>query len=759
MKLTHFDIRGESVPPADLEIPKARDLAIRLAAERIDFARLVECRYDGHAETVVIDIDVEVAQIQRHPIRPCERIAVTFFTADDTTPTIDALRTDFPRVPHLNLHRQEYPRNLCLYDTSYDDLKRRWTSPKLVHDIRSWLALTSQGRLHHDDQPLEPLLLDYHGHIILPQLSPDNDQHSVPLFIGRVERSRDTRPFLFAETKRPTAQSKGLLASVHHCAPQTHGIIWRIPKTLPELASITASAGLDLLAELRARLRNWHADDDSVLEAHLLLIILFPKKRHDDDQTETVDTWAFFLVGNDDDTHSTRDLDIRELGTRIGLWDLQDNQVGHLLKTDTSRHGDSVGVAVLNVAHNVDPSTAAKLNGQSPADELHLAAIGVGALGSQVAMNLARSGYGRWTLIDHDILMPHNMVRHALDGSYVGWNKAEAMAVSANTIVSGPDLFSAIPADLLHPGDRDNDLSTALTNADAILDMSASVSVARALAHRTGTDARRMSLFLSPSGHDLVLLAEDEARSSSIDALEMQYYRAILTDTRLADHLQQSDDRYRYAQSCRDVTSRIPQYMVARHASQGAHAVSRTLRTSQATISIWRTTADDVGQRIDVTPAPTLQQSSGNWTMIADHGLLDNLATLRQSSLPNETGGVLLGSFDMARRILYIAHALPAPPDSEEWPTLYIRGSEGLAENVIALTKTVHDMLEYVGEWHSHPDGADTAPSQDDLKVLAWIKSRLETDGLPGVMMIVGPQGRTSWHLTDIQVSSSEATL
>jgi hypothetical protein len=522
---------------------------------------------------------------------------------------------------------------------------------------------------------------------------------------------------------------------------------------------MTASAGVDLLSELRARLRAWHADDESVLEAHLLLIILFPKKRHNDDQTETVDVWAFLLVDTDDDTNSTSDLKIRDLGTKIGIWDLQDNQVGHLLKTDASKYGAAVAVAVLNVIHNVDPSTASKLNGQSPADDIRLTCIGVGALGSQVVMNLARSGYGRWTLIDHDILLPHNVVRHALDGTYVGWNKAEAMALSANSIVSGPNLFRAIPVDFLHPGDRDNDLSTAVATADAILDMSASVSVARALAHRTDTDARRISLFLSPSGDDLVLLAEDEPRSSSIDALEMQYYRAILTDSRLADHLQRShDERYRYAQSCRDVTSKIPQYMVARHASQGAQAVSRTLRTSQAVISIWRTTADDVAQRVDVTPAPTLQQSRGNWTMVADQGLLDNLATLRQSSLPNETGGVLLGSYDMERRVVYIAHALPAPPDSEEWPTLYIRGSEGLAQNVVALTKTVHNMLEYVGEWHSHPEGASTAPSQDDLKVLAWIKSRLETDGLPGVMMIMGPQGQSSWHLTNIQVSSSETT-
>ena len=62
-------------------------------------------------------------------------------------------------------------------------------------------------------------------------------------------------------------------------------------------------------------------------------------------------------------------------------------------------------------------------------------------------------------------------------------------------------------------------------------------------------------------------------------------------------------------------------------------------------------------------------------TEAQDHeALLAKLSSLREPKLPNETGGVLLGSFDVERRILYIADALPSPPDSEEWPTLYIRG-------------------------------------------------------------------------------------
>jgi proteasome lid subunit RPN8/RPN11 len=46
--------------------------------------------------------------------------------------------------------------------------------------------------------------------------------------------------------------------------------------------------------------------------------------------------------------------------------------------------------------------------------------------------------------------------------------------------------------------------------------------------------------------------------------------------------------------------------------------------------------------------------------------------------------------------------------------------------------------LEYVGEWHSHPDGFSTRPSCDDRNVFRWIEDHLATDGLPPIMLIAG---------------------
>ena len=746
MKPSYFDVCGDRVEPSELDVFKARDLALSLSAKRIEFAKLVECRRRGEVEVVVFDVDVEVAQVQHYPIRAIERISASFRKSDDIVPIIHALREDFPRVPHLNLHRQEYPRNLCLYEELYEDIKRRWTSPKFVHNIRTWLALTGQGKLHQDDQPLEPLLVDYLGHIVLPPPSQLEEHGPIPLFIRKVKPVNGKIPFFGTDTQQPQDGSMNLVASVHYCEPQTHGIIHRMPTKLSDLAAMIEPTKLDLLADLRQRLQDWHSNDSSILSAYLLLIILFPKMRYKGGPIEVVDTWAFLLLDTDENKIRGA-LQIRELGDRIGLWGLQDNNIGLLLRPDTSKQGDAVGVGVLNVAHDVDRLMAAKLNGENRVDEMRLVAVGLGALGSQVVMNLARSGFGAWTLVDHDCLMPHNVVRHALDGNYVGWNKAKAVAASANTIVKESDLFSALPIDVLRPGDQAQELSKSLAESDAILDMSTSVSVARMLARDTDSAARRLSLFLTPSGRDLVLLAEDKGRDITLDALEMQYYRAVLNDRLLLGHLAQPDNRYRYAQSCRDITSRLPQHMVALHASQGGRAVGDAIRGTDAMVTIWRSSDDGVVQRVDVTPSPVVRKQINSWTVITDNALLEKLYTLRQSKLPNETGGVLLGSFDMERRIVYIVDALPSPPDSEEWPTLYIRGSEGLFEKVAALTQKVHGMIEYIGEWHSHPDGAGTTLGKDDLKVLAWLKNLMQADGYPATMMIVGQLGSIGYYV------------
>ncbi len=119
---------------------------------------------------------------------------------------------------------------------------------------------------------------------------------------------------------------------------------------------------------------------------------------------------------------------------------------------------------------------------------------------------------------------------------------------------------------------------------------------------------------------------------------------------------------------------------------------------------------------------------------------MDLMRFHRRKRLPNETGGVLLGAIDHQQRTVYVATVLPSPSDSTEWPTAYIRGVKGLKETVEKAQAMSGGDLSYVGEWHSHPQGCNSAPSEDDRKAHQWLVGEMMKVGLPGVVFIQGEE-------------------
>lgn len=738
--------QGTIVEPSDLSLPRARSFVDVLGGGSNDYARFIECRSEAGCESVVFEVEVELGQLRVHAIRPRERLVAIFPLDDATTPEVLALRDDFPSVPHLNLKIEETPRSLCLYDEPFRDLKKTWTAARFVERVRAWLALTAKGMLHHEDQPLEPLFFSQ-DHVILPDdLFAGDQELSHRLRIDPIEYPNGKFVCLLSKTppdpavppranreKKPPAMD--FVATAFRCTPQTHGVIRRQPATLQDLAEVCRRLGTDLLGQLRERLTSWNLDK-AALADRLILVIWFPKTRDGEERVEATDVWTFLTFDS-----------LLNVGAAIGLWDVHEGERALILRRDDAGDGRAIKLALLHSHFNLSRPRAARLNGRAQRYGGKVVAVGAGALGSQVAMNLIRSAFGEWTVIDDDLLFPHNLARHALDGGALGYPKAHALAVFANSLIEGDSVMRSILADLIEPGDSKQAVDEAIAAADLILDMSASVAVARHLAHKPDITARRISVFLNPSGEDLVLLAEDAERSIPLDMVEMQYYRAIATDERLAGHFQPRDGRARYGQSCRDVTSSISHDSVALHAAAASHALKSVTSTPAGRILIWRSDREGNVRRIDVGPAPMVRHTIGNWTVCLDALLIHRLAQLREVKLPHETGGVLIGSFDLERRIAYIVETIPSPPDSEEWPTLYIRGCRGLRGEVDRLTERTDGMLEYIGEWHSHPAGCSTAPSADDVDVFGWLTESMDIEGLPALMMIVGDGGHASCYI------------
>ena len=345
-------------------------------------------------------------------------------------------------------------------------------------------------------------------------------------------------------------------------------------------------------------------------------------------------------------------------------------------------------------------------------------------------------------MIDHDRLLPHNLARHALFGAVVGNSKAEYLSMLANDILDGQEPSKHITADVLHPGKYKGDVEQSLKKSDVIVDISTSIAVARYLARNVKSEARRASLFLTPSGEDSVMLIEDKRRQIPLDLVEMQYYRLLLHNERLKTHLSKFSGKIRYANSCRDITSLVPQDMVALHAAICSRALRFSIENEDAYIKIWKLNPSDLTvESFAFKGIKAIEFHHPKWTVCTDQYLVDKLYELRTTKLPNETGGILLGSFDMDRKIVYIMDTIASPPDSEEWPTLYIRGCQGLSRQLEEVANLTAGRLQYIGEWHSHPAGSEAKPSSDDRAAFGWLTGHMKVDGYPAVMLIVGERG------------------
>lgn len=748
------EIPGEPVAPTDLANQWAAAFVRYVQDDNSGSFVLQNCRCATGWEAITILVRAEVPQQSRYDIRYEEPLAVVFDLNNERLPEVLALRKDFPQVPHLNLRREQIPKSLCLFAENPNDVKLRWTPVLLGKRILWWLKETARGSLHQQDQALEP----FFGGITRPLIIPPDIFSSGAREVLQVYHAPlgDGREVLLADT--PGTTPSGLNAPefslfAFKLPTQETGVIHVEPQTLFELQLLCSTAGYDLFEELRAALREGIG---RVLgePKGTILVLEIPKQREAGMAIERSDIFGFRC--RIETQRGLADIGPGKLGELLGVLG-PDPTVASvnpryvpLLQTGSELAAANIRVELLMPQKLLTPVDAAFFSGHQDRIAPRILAVGQGALGSQLFENLVRQGFGEWTLIDEDFFAPHNAVRHAIMGKRYGLSKAVQMASLANETFAGPPIAKAINADVLAPGVHAEEIRIKARDADVILDMSVSVPVARHLALDLESNAKRISTFLSPTGLDLVVMSEGAGRSVPLDVIESQYNRAVVNDERLVGHLQMVFGQVRYGGSCRDISSRISQETVALHAAIGAKAVRDAVVQSGPSLSIWRCDREQMTvARYDIPVEPAQTITVKDWTIVTDDGLHCKLTEYRAQRLPRETCGVLLGYLDTMRRRIYVVDALPAPPDSVEEPDGCERGIIGLNDMVRSASERSLHQVDYIGEWHSHPDGASCSPSIRDLAQMEWVKARMNPEGKPALIGIVCAGERITFLVTE----------
>jgi integrative and conjugative element protein (TIGR02256 family) len=736
MEVDHevFHTWGEPINQDELTNPRARSLAN--AISRLPFVRLLEVRRKDSREGLIVEFEVELPQYPPVPILSREHILIALSPDEDDPPEVYALRRNFPETPHQNLTPLDKPKGLCLFEEEYRDIKPQLTPQMLLQRIGSWLARAAVEGLHLSDQPLEPLLLSLDRIVFDPDIfETELDQRPTVAV-----KCLNTDPLLLRAYRIPEGFDIARLPDdtcylmLPLIAPPWHArVLSHRPLNLRQLGQLLGKLQVSVEAEIRAFIIDLRdtARLADLKELQTIILLQLQKTRTEDGPIESPEWWAFLVPSS-----------IEELAIKLDIMGKVDGTLAPIVGAGApqSQALETVPVAPLRPTFALSKPYARLLSGL-PEHDPNIVVIGAGALGSQVILNLARQGFGTWAIVDHDYLLPHNLARHGLSWAYEGRNKAEAIAFEIQRLMNDDQAARSFASDILKQlkqNDGAHELITALQTCDVILDFSTSHAVSRAMAY-ADYPAGRICAFLSPSGHYLILLSEGQERSVRLDDLEMQLAAAIAENRQFHSVYMDKTGSVAYAGSCRDTSFQLAQDLVAIHAAVASQFIKASVFAVEPSITLWKWSDADFSVTRHYVPVHGVAVTQNNgWTIRTSSHVGNLMRYYRRCRLPNETGGVLLGKMDHDLRTIYIATVLPSPPDSIEWPTVYIRGVQGLREKVERVARVTGGDLSFIGEWHSHPEGCSSDPSEEDREAHAWLAREMATDGLPALIAIQG---------------------
>lgn len=675
---------------------------------------------DNRFEHIVVCVEVEVPQRPVNQILGYEIVQITVPEDDCSDIEVYALRNDFPLgLIHTNPTLPVRPVSLCLSETPYEERRKYYTPNAFLAFLRTWFSDQAKGELHREDQPLEPVFL-----------TADQIVCSKPLcehyyILDEYISNSKFKLFVDSDSLKYHDFEKKDDVSVYNIVTKP---------ILNQVAQIGIMSVKDLFDFLRMNKDTTKLQDvplqfllsvfDKDRRAYIFLGI--PQKRSLGDIAETYSCY-FIEFEVPEDIQRKVDRLIRKYAKRKS-----DNAVRELYNL-----WESCIIKMNSVIFDFHSTSAAVYNGLEYNQSMY-SLIGVGSLGAHILNNVVRMGQGVWHIFDHDYLLPHNLTRHVLTKRDIGNLKVHTLSQQMNQLV-GTEVTSPHSFKL---NERINEVDQkALAESRVIFDCSTSEVLPSVLTIdlESQISAPRVSLFFNPTASDLVVLQEDSARTRRMDALEMDYYWHIWESQELHNHL--DNPQFSNVRSprtgCREKSNTIRQDNIMTLSGIATNQVVRIMDADsfEASVSIWRLNQDMSVNKVIVPLSDWKTIQVGNWTLCYSSRLINMMIHRRKEALPNENGGLLVGSIDTQRKIIYLVGQVDAPEDSEAGPNVFIRGHKGTEECFAQISETTKH-LRFLGDWHSHPDRDSSMSEQDQILHQNQV-DEMDKDGLPATMMIV----------------------
>lgn len=138
------------------------------------------------------------------------------------------------------------------------------------------------------------------------------------------------------------------------------------------------------------------------------------------------------------------------------------------------------------------------------------------------------------------------------------------------------------------------------------------------------------------------------------------------------------------------------------------------------------------------------QKHNSNIKIHLSNKLIKEISLICMKSYPNETGGIIIGSYSSDFNTATISTITDAPSDSKMGKTWFKRGIIGLQE--LLDKKWSYQKEYYLGEWHFHPNGIPN-PSHIDIQEMRKISKNPNYNCPEPILLIIGNRN-DKWTLS-----------
>ncbi|MCB2196971.1 MAG: Mov34/MPN/PAD-1 family protein [Bacteroidetes bacterium] len=675
-------------------------------------------------------------------------------------PLVFSDRMDFPseKLPHLNPWPKGYPANLCLHRGNTDEWFVEHTLEEYILRIKDWLRDAARNRLIKKDQldefEITRINESYGYNIYNPQK-----------LIDLIDYNHNANyAFLWYEIIQDD-----LLINTE----KSHYSIKYVFKINSE--------NVDKVIELSKEI-NDHKQSSKEFNKRAIGIFLYPPESKISERYftnfpskyEEFEEWCInlhldikevvkiylesgyhLLGGIPISIAIRRPQGIINSNSNIEILNFVINAGGDYWPTDSKIHKDSK-VLILENRKPVDLNFAKEISSQrKDIFKRNSIFIGCGAVGSKLILHMSKSGLNNYEIIDSDTLSPHNLVRHALFANSSGKNKAESLTKEIQKIFYTDETNLNISYSKSKGENYLNSLTKTRANKiSTIIDTTASNSFQMFLSdYNLPNTIKCIRCEIAFNGKLGILKIEGENRTPRLDDLNMYLIDQAIDNEFVSSWLRDFRNKrekggFEFEEinigvSCNSNTLKLSDDIISLHTSYFSFGIKRSSNSKKGEIHLTMLSEKSIepltSKRIQINEVNDLRfKNDSDWRLRIGDEISKSLFKELKNNKPNETGGLLIGKVDVKRKIIYVTRFTKAPSDSIKKPYLFERGKKDVPEIINSYREKTGGLIDYVGEWHTHPTGS-SKPSQTDFTAVKELRSILDKIPYPTFIIIVTP--------------------